>query len=84
MIAMRLERAGEQLQPVQHELPEPEGFDLLVKIAACGVCRTDLHIVDGELHPALPIVPGHEIIGHVLSLGPNATGFQIGPGGDGA
>lgn len=78
MIAMRLERAGEQLQPVQHELPEPEGFDLLVKIAACGVCRTDLHIVDGELHPALPIVPGHEIIGHVLSLGPNATGFQIG------
>lgn len=75
---MRLERAGEELQPVQQELPEPEGFDLLVKIAACGVCRTDLHIVDGELHPALPIVPGHEIIGHVLSLGPNATRFQIG------
>lgn len=75
---MRLERAGEQLQPVQHDLPEPEGFDLLVNIAACGVCRTDLHIVDGELHPALPIVPGHEIIGHVLSLGPNATRFQIG------
>ena len=78
MIAMRLERAGEKLRPVQHELPEPEGFDLLVKIAACGVCRTDLHIVDGELHPALPIVPGHEIIGHVVALGANAAGFQIG------
>ena len=78
MIAMRLEQAGEKLRPVQHELPEPEGFDLLINIAACGVCRTDLHIVDGELHPALPIVPGHEIIGHVLSLGPNATRFQIG------
>lgn len=78
MIAMRLDRAGEPLRPVQLELPEPEGFDLLIEMAACGVCRTDLHIVDGELSAVLPIVPGHEIVGHVLAAGPNAMGFHVG------
>jgi propanol-preferring alcohol dehydrogenase len=78
MIAMRLDRAGEPLRPVQLELPEPEGFDLLIEVTACGVCRTDLHIVDGELSAVLPIVPGHEIVGHVLAAGPDAMGFHVG------
>lgn len=78
MIAMRLDRAGEPLRPVQLELPEPKGFDLLIEVAACGVCRTDLHIVDGELSAVLPIVPGHEIVGHVLAAGPDAMGFHVG------
>jgi propanol-preferring alcohol dehydrogenase len=78
MIAMRLDRAGEPLRPVQQDLPEPDGFDLLIRVSACGVCRTDLHIVDGELSPELPIVPGHEIVGHVLAIGPDAKGFEIG------
>ena len=50
-----------------------------VRVAACGVCRTDLHLVDGELpEPKLPIIPGHEIVGYVEKLGPGVTGFQTG------
>ena len=78
MIAMRLERVGEPLRPVEQMLPEPQGFELLIRMAACGVCRTDLHIVDGELQAELPIVPGHEVVGHVIALGPDATGFKLG------
>jgi propanol-preferring alcohol dehydrogenase len=78
VISMRLERAGEPLQPVKHALPAPEGLDLLIRVAACGVCRTDLHIVDGELLPEMPIVPGHEVVGHVIALGPDAAGFEMG------
>jgi alcohol dehydrogenase, propanol-preferring len=52
---------------------------LLVKVAACGVCRTDLHVVDGDLtEPKIPIVPGHEIVGRVEALGPYVEGFEIG------
>lgn len=75
---MRLDCAGEPLRPVQQDQPEPDGFDLLIRVSACGVCRTDLHIVDGELSPELPIVPGHEIVGYVLAAGPGAKGFEIG------
>ena len=78
MIAMRLEQVGERLRPVETDLPEPEGFDLLVKVAACGVCRTDLHVVDGDLDPQLPIVPGHEIVGRVVAMGPDVSAFAIG------
>ncbi len=50
-----------------------------LRVGACGVCRTDLHVVDGELtEPKLPLVPGHEIIGTVTAIGPQATRFQIG------
>lgn len=78
MIAMRLERHGEPLQPVELGKLKPEGHDLLIEINACGVCRTDLHIADGDLHPMLPIVPGHEVVGHVVTLGSLASGFRIG------
>jgi propanol-preferring alcohol dehydrogenase len=63
------------------DLPEPEPAAGQVKIAvsACGVCRTDLHVVDGELeHPQLPLVPGHQIVGRVVAAGPQATRFRPG------
>jgi propanol-preferring alcohol dehydrogenase len=61
------------------ELPTPEAGQLLIKVAACGVCRTDLHVVDGELpNPKRPLIPGHEIVGRVVALGRNVHGFQIG------
>ena len=63
------------------ELPDrqPGADQIRLKIAACGVCRTDLHVVDGELaHPLLPIIPGHEIVGRVDAIGANVKGLQIG------
>ena len=75
---MQLDRPGEPLHSVERPLPEPAGTDLLIEVAACGVCRTDLHVVDGEIHGVLPIVPGHEIVGRVIALGPEAEGFASG------
>jgi propanol-preferring alcohol dehydrogenase len=78
--ALQLDRPGEPLREVSLELPEPTGTNLLIKIAACGVCRTDLHIVDGDIHGPLPIIPGHEIVGRAVMLGPGAEadGFAVG------
>jgi propanol-preferring alcohol dehydrogenase len=76
--AMQLDRPGEPLREISKEIPEPSGADLLIEVAACGVCRTDLHIVDGEIHGSLPIVPGHEVVGRVAALGPGAEGFATG------
>jgi propanol-preferring alcohol dehydrogenase len=76
--AMQLDSAGTPLRPVERALPEPGPGEIVVEIAACGVCRTDLHIVDGELHGPLPIVPGHEIVGRVLALGEGAAGLATG------
>jgi alcohol dehydrogenase, propanol-preferring len=79
MRAMVLERAGEPL--VLRELPEPEPGpgQVLISVAACGVCRTDLHILDGELsEPKLPLVPGHQIAGTVAAAGEGAERFQPG------
>ncbi|MFL6623021.1 MAG: zinc-dependent alcohol dehydrogenase family protein [Sulfurifustis sp.] len=81
MRAVQLPSAGEPLQLVTREIPRPADGQLLVRVAACGVCRTDLHIVDGDL-PALdhPIVPGHEIVGYVEARGDDveAGRFSIG------
>jgi propanol-preferring alcohol dehydrogenase len=63
------------------ELPdrEPGPGEIRVKVAACGVCRTDLHVLDGELpHPMLPIIPGHEIVGRIDRLGEGVTELRIG------
>ena len=69
--AMVLTRPGEALQIRQSALQDPGPGQLLLKVAACGVCRTDLHVVDGDLaRPKLPIVPGHEIVGEVIACGP--------------
>jgi alcohol dehydrogenase, propanol-preferring len=63
---MVLEAPGEALRPADLPLPEPAEGQILVRVQACAVCRTDLHIVDGELpHPKLPLVPGHQIVGRV-------------------
>jgi propanol-preferring alcohol dehydrogenase len=60
-------------------VPRPEPGQVLVKIAACAVCRTDLHVVDGELpNPKLPLVPGHEVVGRVEEVGLGVTNFRIG------
>lgn len=67
---MRLYRPGEPLRAGLREQPVPQPGQVLLKVLACGVCRTDLHIVDGELADArLPIIPGHEIVGKVIACG---------------
>jgi propanol-preferring alcohol dehydrogenase len=77
MKAMVLERPGEQLQLLDVPVPVPGQGQVLVKVVACGVCRTDLHVVDGDLkEPKLPIIPGHEIVGHVAGLGAGVTQFK--------
>jgi propanol-preferring alcohol dehydrogenase len=79
MQAMVLERAGTQLQAASLQVAEPGQGEILIKVAACGVCRTDLHIFDGELsQPKLPLMLGHEIVGHVTALGPGVVDFAIG------
>jgi len=79
MRAMVLVRAGTPLAMRERPLPAPRAGELLVEVKACGVCRTDLHVVDGELeHPKLPLVPGHEIVGRVAAIGAGVGGFTIG------
>lgn len=77
---MVLEKAAAgRLEYVNRTQPQPDAGELLVRVRACGVCRTDLHVVDGELpDPKLPIVPGHEIVGTVEALGADVEGFAIG------
>lgn len=76
--AMQLDRAGVPLHPVTRARPSPAPGELLVEMAACGVCRTDLHILDGEVPARLPIVPGHEIVGRVVAVGEGVDAFAIG------
>ena len=79
MRAMLLHRPGEELVPAELPVPVPGEGQVLLRVAACGVCRTDLHIVDGELHEAaLPLVPGHQIVGRVERLGAGVTRFALG------
>ncbi len=77
MRAMVLERPGEPLLLREVAVPSPGTNDLLIKVAACGVCRTDLHVFDGELpHPKLPLILGHEIVGTVVATGSDVTAFH--------
>jgi propanol-preferring alcohol dehydrogenase len=79
MRAMVLERPQTSLVLREQPIPQPAAGEILVDVSACGVCRTDLHVVDGELpHPKLPIVPGHEIVGRVAALGAGISGFGLG------
>jgi propanol-preferring alcohol dehydrogenase len=79
-LAMELPAAGRPLQAVWRErLPQPGPGQLRIAVACCGVCRTDLHLADGDLpHPGRPLVPGHEIVGRVAALGAGVQGFAIG------
>jgi propanol-preferring alcohol dehydrogenase len=79
MRAMVLDCPGEPLVMRERPMPQPGLGEILLAVSACGVCRTDLHVVDGELpHPNLPIVPGHEIVGRVAALGAGVAGFATG------
>src|SRR6202030_3720998 len=79
MHAMVLRAAGTLLEPVDLPLPKPGPGQILVRVYACGVCRTDLHVVDGELaDPKLPLVPGHEIVGVVSETGEAVERFRRG------
>ena len=69
MRAMQLDRPGTPLRQVERPVPKPGAGELLIEVLACAVCRTDLHVVDGDLHGPLPIVPGHEIVGRVVGTG---------------
>src|SRR5690242_2561353 len=79
MRAMVLERPGMPLMLRERPVPAPGAGELLIAVSACGVCRTDLHVVDGDLtHPNLPVVPGHEIVGRVAAIGAGVSGFTAG------
>jgi propanol-preferring alcohol dehydrogenase len=79
MRAMLLERPQTPLRMVNLPIPTPRSGQVLVRVAACGVCRTDLHVVDGELTEAkLPIVPGHEIVGRVEATGADVSRLRSG------
>ncbi|HEY3042657.1 MAG TPA: alcohol dehydrogenase catalytic domain-containing protein, partial [Vicinamibacterales bacterium] len=83
MRAMVLTRPGaRELDAMERELPIALPGELLVKVRACGVCRTDLHIVDGELpgneDAEVPLIPGHEIVGIVEQIGDSVSGFKVG------
>jgi propanol-preferring alcohol dehydrogenase len=80
MRAMMLNRPGSgDLEPVELETPVPGPGQVLIKVAACGVCRTDLHLVDGELpDPLIPVVPGHEIVGKITAVGDGVAEHRTG------
>jgi len=79
MRAMRLEHAREPLRMAEPPAPTPGPDQVLIAVRACGVCRTDLHIVDGELsEPKLPLVPGHQVVGAVVGMGEGAERFAVG------
>jgi len=79
MQAMVLEKLGEPLRHREIPLPQPTPEQVLIRVHACGVCRTDLHIVDQELpDPKLPLILGHEIVGTVVRIGDKVSRFNIG------
>jgi len=78
MRAMLFENAGKPLRKSELPIPTPAPDQVLIRVHACAVCRTDLHVVDGELaHPKLPLVPGHEIVGNIAQLGRDVTRFKV-------
>ena len=79
MRAMLLDAPGRPLREDAVPDPRPATGEVLLRVHACGVCRTDLHVVDGELeHPKLPLILGHEIVATVLGKGPSASRFATG------
>ncbi len=79
MLAMLLEAPHRPLVAAERPRPGPGPHQLLLRVLACGVCRTDLHVADGDLpRPKLPLVLGHEIVGEVAALGPGASRYRAG------
>lgn len=74
-----MDRAGEPLQLRDLPVPEPNEEELLLNVQSCGICRTDLHVIDGDLDdPKLPLVLGHQIVGTVRETGRNVTNYKVG------
>jgi D-arabinose 1-dehydrogenase-like Zn-dependent alcohol dehydrogenase len=69
MVAMQIPAPGAALVRIERLIPDPGPGEVLIEVAACGVCRTDLHVLDGEIPAHYPIIPGHEIVGRVAALG---------------
>ena len=78
MTRMVIDAPGRPLRLTTSQLPQPTGTDVLIKVTACGVCRTDLHVADGEITAHYPVVPGHEIVGRVIAVGPDSTHLDVG------
>lgn len=79
MKAMRLHKQGRPLVLEELPIPDPDPEEVLIKVSTCAVCRTDLHICDGDLtRPKLPLIPGHEIVGNVIACGESVKGLQEG------
>jgi propanol-preferring alcohol dehydrogenase len=79
MQAMVLNRVGKPLVWTEFAQRQPQPGQIRVAVTACGVCRTDLHVVDGELpHPQVPIIPGHQIVGRIEALGAGVDGLRVG------
>jgi propanol-preferring alcohol dehydrogenase len=79
MHGMILRAPGSALEWTRLDVPRPQPNQVLIKVSACGVCRTDLHVLDGELsHPSLPLIPGHEIVGTVVTAGAEVEALQPG------
>jgi len=79
MRVMIFEKPGKDLSLREMDLPEPGAEQVLLRVHACAVCRTDLHVIDGELSdPKIPLIPGHEIVGTVATVGAAVTRFKVG------
>jgi alcohol dehydrogenase, propanol-preferring len=79
MQGMVLSAVGQPLEMVEKTTPTPGAGQVLIEVSACAVCRTDLHVVDGDLtNPKLPLIPGHEIVGRVVELGDGVAEFALG------
>ena len=78
LTAMQCSAPASALQQVERDLPLPGAGELLVQVSACGICRTDLHVLDGDIPAHYPIIPGHEIVGRVIKSGPGVEGFNYG------
>jgi len=79
MKVMAFDGKGHPLRAGERAVRMPTGRNLLIRVGACGICRTDLHVIDGELeHPKAHVIPGHEVIGRVVAHGPGARGFKVG------
>ncbi|HEX2523837.1 MAG TPA: alcohol dehydrogenase catalytic domain-containing protein, partial [Terriglobia bacterium] len=79
MLAMILETPRQPLALREIPIPEPQAHQVVVRVNACAICRTDLHVADGELaDPKLPLIPGHQIVGRVSAAGEQVEGLTLG------
>jgi propanol-preferring alcohol dehydrogenase len=79
MRAMVIDRPGALLRLEERPIPAADPGQVLIRVRACGICRTDLHVIDGELPQArYPVIPGHEIVGEIATLGQGVAGFSVG------